>query len=71
MMTHEGGYSSIYVLRALLRADRPRGPLSGHRTGIEDPFDPIFSGFAGQDLQPHQSEVIEAAAELPQRLATG
>ncbi|GGI09371.1 class II histone deacetylase [Egicoccus halophilus] len=67
MMTHEGGYSPAYVPfcgLAVLEA------LSGHQTGIEDPFDPIFSGFAGQELQPHQAEVIDAAAALAQQLAT-
>jgi acetoin utilization deacetylase AcuC-like enzyme len=68
MMTHEGGYSAAYVPFCGLAVLES---LSGHRTGIEDPFDPIFSGFAGQELQPHQSEVIEAAATLAQKLATG
>jgi acetoin utilization deacetylase AcuC-like enzyme len=68
MMTHEGGYSPAYVPfcgLAVLEA------MSGHRTGVDDPFDPIFSGFAGQDLQPHQSEVIDAAGALARALATG
>jgi acetoin utilization deacetylase AcuC-like enzyme len=68
MMTHEGGYSPEYVPfcgLAVLEA------LSGIKTGISDPFDPIFSGYAGQELQAHQAEIIEAAAALAAELATG
>ena len=67
VMTHEGGYSPSYVPfcgLAVLEA------MSGHDTGVDDPFEPIFSGFAGQDVQPHQTEVIEAAAALARQLAT-
>ena len=68
MMTHEGGYSAAYVPFCGLAVLET---LAGVSTGIEDPFDPIFSGFAGQDLQAHQQEVIAAAAKLAAELATG
>ena len=67
VMTHEGGYSAAYVPFCGLAVVEA---MAGISTGVDDPFDPIFSGFAGQDLQPHQNEVIEAAAALAAELAT-
>jgi len=67
VMTHEGGYSAEYVPfcgLAVLEA------LSGIVTGIEDPFEPIFGGFAGHDLEPHQAGLIDAAAALAAELET-
>jgi hypothetical protein len=31
------------------------------RTGVEDPFLVIFTGYGYQELQPHQATVVEAA----------
>ncbi len=33
--------------------------LSGIETGIEDPFMETMGGLAGQDLQPHQTALID------------
>jgi hypothetical protein len=33
--------------------------LAGYATGVDDPFLPIFEGYAYQDVQPHQSAVID------------
>ena len=38
--------------------------LSGVRTDIKDPFLTMIQDWAQQDLQPHQSEAIDAAAAL-------
>jgi hypothetical protein len=42
--------------------------MSGHASGVSDPFLPIFSGMGGQDLQPHQRQVIDAAVGLVGRV---
>lgn len=54
VMTHEGGYSAQYVPfcgLAVLEA------LSG-APAFGDPFLPIVSGFAGQELQPAQAALV-------------
>ncbi|MGP1253261.1 MAG: class II histone deacetylase [Kiloniellales bacterium] len=60
LMCHEGGYSPVYVPwcgLATLEA------LSGQRTDAEDPYLPDFlATLAGQDVQPWQLSVIDAAA---------
>lgn len=61
MATHEGGYSAGYVPYCGLAVLEQ---LSGHRTGVEDPFLPVVTGYGQQDLQPHQSTAIDAAAAL-------
>lgn len=64
-MTHEGGYSRAYAPfcgLAVLEA------LSNTRTGTLDPFDDYIASFAGQELQPHQSEIITQARGLLDRL---
>ena len=60
-ISHEGGYSAAYVPYCGLAVMET---LSGIRTAIDDPFLPVFQGYGGQDLQPHQSAAIDAAAEL-------
>ena len=62
---HEGGYSTAYVPFCGLATIEE---LAGARTQIEDPFLPIFSSMGGQALQPHQKEVIDAAAALVARV---
>ena len=55
VMAHEGGYSPSYVPfcgLAVLEA------LAGKTSGVEDPFLAFAEGMAGQDLQPHQEELI-------------
>ena len=66
VMTHEGGYSPVYVPfcgLAVLEA------MSGVKTAIDDPFDPIFGHMGQQGLQAHQAELIAKAAELAEALA--
>ncbi|TJX45562.1 MAG: class II histone deacetylase, partial [Mesorhizobium sp.] len=71
MMTHEGGYSEGYVPfcgHAVIET------LANHRTEVVDPLSDHIDEWAGQNLQPHQAQVIEAAegliAGLRQRLAS-
>ncbi|MER8829920.1 class II histone deacetylase [Mesorhizobium sp. M0938] len=61
MMSHEGGYSASYVPYCGLAVMEQ---LSGIRTDIDDPFLPVFEGYAGQPLQPHQAAIIAKAEEL-------
>ena len=59
MMTHEGGYSAAYVPYCGLAVLEQ---LSGIRSGIQDPFQPVMADYGQQDLQPHQTTAIAAAA---------
>ncbi|WP_321393658.1 class II histone deacetylase [Emcibacter sp.] len=65
VMSHEGGYNAptvpFYGL-AVMEA------LSGIKTEVEDPFMALLEGLGGQELQPHQDEVIRAAETLLERL---
>lgn len=38
--------------------------LAGEQTGIEDPFLEPMAGLGGQELQPHQEEVIRRAQSM-------
>ncbi len=61
LLTHEGGYNTWTVPffgLAVMEA------LSGIRTQTDDPFLEMAMGLGGQDLQPHQSQVIAQAEEL-------
>jgi len=61
VMTHEGGYSAMYVPYcglAVLEA------MSGIKTHVSDPWAPLMANWGGQALQPHQQAVIAAAAQL-------
>ena len=61
VMCHEGGYSRatipFYGLAVIEQ-------LSGISTEIVDPFLEMAKAFGGQELQPHQAQVIDAAREL-------
>ncbi len=57
----EGGYSAGYAPFCGLAVLEE---LSGHPTGVDDPFLPIFEGFGYQGLQPHQSAVIEEVVRV-------
>lgn len=67
LMTHEGGYAAAYVPFIGLAVLEE---LSGHRTGVDDPYLFICEGSGGQELQPHQdaliSHAVELVAEIPQ-----
>ncbi|NIB40185.1 class II histone deacetylase [Pseudomaricurvus alkylphenolicus] len=65
LMCHEGGYSRATVPFYGLAVMEE---LSGIDTGVADPFLEMVSGFAGQELQPHQEQVIENARELVYRV---
>jgi len=65
VMCHEGGYNGSTVPFFGLAVMET---LSGVRTEIDDPFQPLLGGLGGQALQPHQAEVIDAAAELVARI---
>ncbi|MCW6511616.1 class II histone deacetylase [Lichenifustis flavocetrariae] len=60
-MSHEGGYSASYVPYCGLAVMEQ---LSGIRTSVVDPFLGSFSRYPGQDLQPHQDDVIRAALPM-------
>ncbi|MGB3146407.1 MAG: class II histone deacetylase [Paracoccaceae bacterium] len=61
MMTHEGGYSASYVPYCGLAVLEQ---LSGIRTDIADPFQPVMADYGQQNLQPHQAAAIAAAVPL-------
>lgn len=59
-MSHEGGYSASYVPYCGLAVMEE---LSGIKTAVDDPFLPMVSNYGGQELQPHQADVIGVVAE--------
>jgi len=65
VMLHEGGYSTAYVPFCGLATMEE---LSGVKTEVVDPFEEFFQGVGGQDLLPHQEEVINQAAQLAAKL---
>jgi acetoin utilization deacetylase AcuC-like enzyme len=58
VISHEGGYSPVYVPFCGLAVLET---LSGVKSGITDPYEPIWSAWPGQDLQPHQAAIVDAA----------
>lgn len=65
VFSHEGGYSpwqTPYCGLAVMEE------LSGIRTSIDDPFLPMVRDWGQQELQPHQSHAIDAAAALVRRI---
>lgn len=61
VMTHEGGYSAAYVPYCGLAVLEE---MSGHATGLVDPFVSHIAAYGGQSLQPHQRDVIDKIAAL-------
>jgi acetoin utilization deacetylase AcuC-like enzyme len=61
VMTHEGGYSAMYVPYCGLAVLEE---MSGTKTHVNDPWAPLMANWGGQALQPHQQAVIAAAAQL-------
>jgi acetoin utilization deacetylase AcuC-like enzyme len=59
--THEGGYSNAYVPFCGLPVLEE---FAGFKTEVADPYLDELMQMGGQDLQPHQARVIEAAAAL-------
>lgn len=61
VMSHEGGYSAMYAPYCGLAVLEQ---LSGHRTGVPDPWGPHIAEWGQQALQPHQAAAIDRAAAL-------
>jgi acetoin utilization deacetylase AcuC-like enzyme len=61
VMSHEGGYSQMYVPYCGLAVMEE---MTGIRTAIEDPWRPHMAKWGQQALQPHQRQAIAAAAAL-------
>jgi acetoin utilization deacetylase AcuC-like enzyme len=57
---HEGGYSAAHVPFCGLAVIEA---LSGLEAGVDDPF-AYVEGQGGQELQPHQRDAVDAAAQL-------
>ena len=60
LMSHEGGYSAMYAPYCGLAVLEE---MSGIRTPVTDPWLP-HAQWGQQELQPHQSDMIETAAAL-------
>ena len=65
VMCHEGGYSATYVPFCGLAVIEE---LSGERTGVDDPLVGWYAAMGGQELLPHQAELLERAARQLQGL---
>ncbi|MFO1171829.1 MAG: class II histone deacetylase [Hyphomicrobiaceae bacterium] len=65
LMTHEGGYSAMYVPYCGLAVIEE---MAGVKTHVEDPWAPLMAQWGQQDLQPHQAALIEQAAALVGRI---
>ena len=65
VLCHEGGYSGhtvpFFGLAVLEQ-------LSGIRTGVEDPFQPILAGLGGHSLQLHQDALLKQVEPLLKKL---
>ena len=66
VMSHEGGYSAMYVPYCGLAVMEE---MTGIRTHVEDPWKPHMAKWGQQDLQPHQQAAIAAAAQLVSKIA--
>jgi acetoin utilization deacetylase AcuC-like enzyme len=61
VMTHEGGYNPHTVpFNGLAVMEE----LSGIKTAVDDPFEPLLEDMGGQELQPHQDAIIRKGEEL-------
>ena len=65
VMSHEGGYSPVYVPYCGLAVLEE---LAGHATGVVDPFEPGYAGLPAQQTTAAQREVVAAAAALAAQL---
>ncbi len=68
VLSHEGGYSSAYVPYCGLAVMEE---LSGLNSGMDDPFIEIVASCGGQQLYPHQDDVISRAARLAELVPAG
>ena len=65
VMSHEGGYSPVYVPYCGLAVLEE---LAGVTTGVRDPFESGYLGLPAQEATAVQRDVIGAAAELARQL---
>lgn len=65
VMSHEGGYSEAYVPYCGLAVMEQ---LSGIATSIDDPWQPLMAEWGQHDLQPHQAQAIDRAAQMVSRI---
>lgn len=65
LVTHEGGYNPFTVAFMGLAVFEE---LSGIDTGVVDPHEDIFAAMHGHALLDHQREVVDACAELVERV---
>lgn len=61
LLTHEGGYNPWTVPFMGLAVIET---LSGVRTAVDDPHEPIFANMTGHELLAHQAAAVAAAAQL-------
>jgi acetoin utilization deacetylase AcuC-like enzyme len=66
--THEGGYSNAYVPFCGLAVIEE---FAGVRTPVVDPYLDELMQMGGQELQPHQGAVVDAAAAYVQLVPQG
>ena len=66
VMSHEGGYSAMYVPYCGLAVMEE---LTGVHTDVEDPWKPIMVNWGMQAIQPHQQQAIAASARLVANIA--
>lgn len=57
VICHEGGYSPVYVPFCGIAVLET---LSGVSSGVSDPYEPFWKDLPGQDLQPHQRELVDS-----------
>ena len=65
VMSHEGGYSAMYVPYCGLAVLEE---MTGISTGVEDPWGRHMARWGQQALQPHQNQAITAAEKLLSRI---
>ena len=65
VMSHEGGYSAMYVPYCGLAVLEE---MSGIKTPIEDPWAPLMAKWGGHELSPDQDRAISAAEGLLSRI---
>lgn len=65
VMSHEGGYSPVYVPFCGLAVIEE---MSGIASGLEDPYDFAWSDLDDQELKPHQAEIINSLAGVAEQM---
>ncbi|GIH67387.1 class II histone deacetylase [Microbispora siamensis] len=65
VMSHEGGYSPVYVPFCGLAVLET---LSGHETGVGDPFDEVWASSPQHPLTSWQDDVLKEAEQLARSL---